>query len=68
MADILLWPFKVIWSLVAFVLNLTGRFVALVIGLVLALVGVALSATIVGAIVGIPMIIFGGALVLRGLF
>ena len=68
MADILIWPFKVVWSLVALVLNLTGRFLALMIGLLLALVGVALSATIIGAILGIPMIIFGGALVLRGLF
>jgi len=68
MAAVLIWPFKMVWNLLAFILNLTGRFVAILIGLVLVLIGVAISVTIVGAILGIPMIVFGGALILRGLF
>lgn len=68
MANILLWPFKLIWHLLAAILNLTGRLVAILIGLMLVLVGVSLSATILGAIVGIAMIVFGAALILRGLF
>lgn len=68
MVGILLWPFKLVWNLLAAILNLTGRLVAILIGLMLVLVGVSLSATIIGAIIGIPMIVFGAALILRGLF
>ncbi len=68
MAAVIIWPFRLLWNLVIWVINLTGRFVAILIGLVLLLLGVALSATVIGAIIGIPMAVFGGALLLRGLF
>jgi hypothetical protein len=68
MAEVLLWPFKMLWHLTMLVLNLTGRLLAIVIGLVLVVVGVVLAATVIGAILGVPMVIFGAALVLRGLF
>jgi hypothetical protein len=63
-----LWPFVALWGLVAGIIKLTGRLVAMLIGLVLMIMGVALTATIVGAIVGIPLIIFGFTLAVRGLF
>jgi len=63
-----LWPFVAIWDLVAWILKLTGRLVAAVLGLVLMIVGVVLTITIVGAIVGIPLLIFGFLLVLRSIF
>lgn len=44
MVGVLVWPFKMLWNLVA------------------------LSATVIGAIIGIPLVVFGGALILRGLF
>jgi hypothetical protein len=50
------------------ILKLTGRVVASLIGVVLMIVGIALSLTIVGAIFGIPLIIFGFMLTARGLF
>jgi hypothetical protein len=50
------------------ILGLTGRFVAMVLGLVLMLVGFLISLTIVGAIVGVPLFIVGFMLVLRGIF
>jgi hypothetical protein len=53
---------------VAGIVELTGRLVAVILGLVLMIVGVVLSATIVGAIVGVPMIVVGFLLTLRGLF
>lgn len=46
----------------------TGRIVAIVLGLVFMLVGVILSLTIIGAILGIPLALFGFALTIRGLF
>ncbi len=63
-----LWPFWAIWRLVALVIELTGRLVAAILGLVLMIVGVILTVTVVGAIVGIPLIIFGFLLIIRGFF
>ena len=64
----LLWPFVVLWNLIARIVGLTGRVVAVTLGLVLMLVGVVISLTIVGAVVGIPVFVFGGLLVVRGLW
>ena len=64
----LLWPFVALWNLIARIVGLTGRVVAITLGLVLMLVGVVISITIVGAVVGIPLFVFGGLLVVRGLW
>ncbi len=63
-----LWPFKAIWDLVAWIITLTGRLVAVVLGFVFLIVGIILTVTIIGAIVGIPLIILGLLLVVRGLW
>ncbi len=63
-----IWPFVTLWKLIAGIVTLTGRLVAVILGLVLMLVGILVSLTVVGAIVGIPLAIVGFLLVLRGLF
>jgi len=63
-----LWPFVALWKLLAGIIELTGRLVAAILGLVLMIVGVILTLTIIGAIVGIPLIIFGFLLIIRGFF
>lgn len=63
-----LWPFVALWKLLATIVELTGRFVAMVLGIVLILVGILVSLTIVGAIIGIPLAIVGLLLLLRGMF
>ncbi|MFN8414441.1 MAG: hypothetical protein U0Z26_18825 [Anaerolineales bacterium] len=63
-----LWPFVAIWKLIAGIVEFTGRFVAMILGIVFILVGVIISLTIVGAIVGIPLAIVGLLLLLRGIF
>jgi len=63
-----LWPFWVIWRLVATIIELTGRLVGLILGAVFILVGVVLSLTVVGAILGIPLALFGIMLMVRSLF
>jgi hypothetical protein len=63
-----LWPFAAIWKLLAVIVELTGRFVAMVLGIVLILVGVIVSLTIVGAVVGVPLAIIGLLLLFRGMF
>lgn len=66
--DVPMLPFKFVWGLTAFILNAAGRFVALLIGVVFMIVGVVLTLTVLGAIIGVPMALFGFALVMRGLF
>lgn len=63
-----LWPFVAIWKLLAVIVEMTGRFVAMVLGIVLIIVGVIVSLTIIGAIVGIPLAVIGLLLLLRGIF
>ena len=63
-----LWPFAALWKLLAVIVELTGRFVAMVLGVVFIIVGTIVSLTIVGAIVGVPLVIIGLLLLLRGIF
>ena len=63
----LLWPIWALWWFVATIIELTGRFIAILLGTVLIVVGLLLCLTIVGAIVGIPVALFGAMLVVRGL-
>lgn len=65
---LLLWPFWVVWRLVVGIVEATGRLVAIILGLVLMIVGVVLTLTVIGAIVGIPLAIFGFLLMVRGLW
>lgn len=64
----LLWPFVALWRLLTWILELTGRVVAVAIGLVLMIIGVIVSLTVVGAIVGVPLALLGLLLTLRGIF
>ncbi|RPI80522.1 MAG: hypothetical protein EHM41_22570 [Chloroflexi bacterium] len=63
-----LWPFVAIWNLVVYIVSLTGRLVAILLGLTLMLLGAILTVTIVGAIVGVPLAVIGFLLVIRGLW
>jgi hypothetical protein len=63
-----LWPFVAIWKLLAVIVEMTGRLVAMIIGIVLMIAGVLVSLTIVGAIVGIPLAIVGLLLFIKGIF
>ena len=67
-ASCLTAPFVALWRLVTLVLELTGRLVAIVLGVALMIVGTAVSLTVVGAMAGIPMILFGLMLAVRGFF
>ncbi len=67
-APILLWPFVLIWKIVTFVVNLIGIALGLGIGFVLLVLGVFLTSTVIGAIVGIPLCILGLMLMVRALY
>lgn len=64
----ILWPFWAIWRLVAWIVALTGRVLAVVLGLALMIAGAVATVTVVGAVVGVPLMILGFLLVLRGIF
>jgi hypothetical protein len=64
----LLWPFKALIDLIEGIIKLTGRLVAAVIGLAVMIVGVVLTALVITAPLGIPMIVFGFLLMIRGIF
>jgi hypothetical protein len=63
-----LWPFVALWRLLAVIVEMTGRFVAMVLGIVFIVVGVIVSLTLIGAIIGIPLTIVGLLLFLKGIF
>ena len=65
---ILTFPFRLIWSIFSAIMEITGRLLAVFIGVLLLVTGMALTVTVVGAILGVPVMIFGGMLLLRGLF
>ena len=65
---VLLWPFTALWRLVALILELTGRLVGAIVGLVIVVAGVILTLTLIGAIVGVPLILFGFMLMVRSMF
>jgi len=64
----LLWPFYAIWKLLTLILNIAGRVICVILGLVMMAAGVAISLSIIGAIVGIPLASFGFLLTIRALF
>lgn len=64
----ILWPFAALWDLLTFILRLTGRLVAAVLGFALMVIGLVATLTVVGAPVGIPLIVLGFLLMLRSVF
>jgi hypothetical protein len=63
-----LWPFYAIWRLLTWIVKLTGRLIAVILGFALIIIGVVLSITVILLPLGIPMIMFGFLLAMRGLF
>jgi hypothetical protein len=63
-----LWPFAMVWNLLTWILGLTGRLIAAVLGLLLLIVGIILTVTLILAPVGIPLAILGFLLMLRSIF
>ena len=64
----LTWPFVMLWKLLAGIIKITGRLVALALGFAFLVAGIALCFTFIGMIVGIPLLLFGVLLTVRGLF
>jgi len=65
---ILLWPFYAIWRLLTFVVELIGRLLCALLGIVLMIAGVTITLSIIGAPVGIPLASVGFLLLVRSIF
>ena len=63
-----LWPFVALWNLIIGIVALTGRLVAVLLGLVLLIVGGILTALIITAPIGLPLAVVGLLLIVKGLF
>ena len=63
-----LWPVYAIWRLITWIVRLTGRLIAVILGFALILLGAILCITVILLPLGIPMIVFGFLLTMRGLF
>ena len=64
----ILWPFYALWKLLTLILGITGRILCALLGLVLMAAGVAISLSVIGAVLGIPLAAFGFLLAVRSLF
>ena len=65
---ILLWPFYAIWRLLTFILEIIGRLLCALLGIGLMAAGVAISLSIIGAPLGIPLASIGFLLLVRAIF
>ncbi len=65
---ILLWPFYAIWWLLSFVLEFVGRLLCALLGIAMMAAGVAITLSVVGAPLGIPLAALGFLLLIRALF
>ena len=63
-----LWPIYLPLKIAFFIISLCGRFVGLILAVILILLGKLLTATIIGAIIGLPMLLIGIALGFNCLF
>jgi hypothetical protein len=65
---LLLWPFYAIWRFLTFVLEMIGRLLCVLLGIGLMVSGVAITLSIIGAPVGIPLASIGFLLLVRAIF
>ena len=65
---ILLWPFYAVWRLLTFILELVGRLLCVGLGIGMMVAGVAITLSIIGAPVGIPLAALGFLLLVRAIF
>lgn len=63
-----LWPLYAIWRLFTWIVKLTGRLIAIILGSAMVVIGAVLCITVILLPLGVPLIIFGFLLALRGLF
>ena len=64
----LVWPVTALWRLLTGLMALVGRVVILALGFVLVVAGALLTVTVVGAVIGVPLMLVGVLLMVRSIF
>ena len=67
MLRVLTWPFRMVWSFIGIVFLGIGKLLSMLLGVILAAIGVALCCTNIGAIIGVPLVVLGVAMFLRAI-
>jgi len=62
------WPIALLWKFASFTCNAIGILMCLLLGSALLVAGYFLTMTFIGAIFGIPMMVFGLFFVVRGIY
>jgi len=65
---LLFWPFIAIWRLITFLFCLMGRLITAIVGIIFTIIGLIVTITVVGAVIGIPIMLLGILLLTRALF
>lgn len=65
---ILLWPFYAIWRLLTLILNIVGRLLCALLGLIAMIGGVVITMSVIGAPLGVPLAALGFLLLIRAIF
>ena len=63
-----LWPISLLWKLVTVVSNRVGIIATLGMGAALTFVGYVLIASLIGALIGVPLFVLGLFMLARGLY
>lgn len=63
---LLFFPIILLLGLILSVLKITGRLIMIILGGVFTIVGIIVSLTIIGAIIGIPLLLIGIGMIIIG--
>ncbi|HZJ85563.1 MAG TPA: hypothetical protein VFC83_00430 [Erysipelotrichaceae bacterium] len=64
----LTFPFRLLFEIAMFFITLIGKGLSLLLGIFLTLIGILISMTIVGLIIGLPIMMLGLSIILSALF
>lgn len=68
MLKIFFWPLSLVGFAINTVLGIVGGIFGFILGLVCVIGGGALCVTIIGAVIGIPLVLFGLGMMVKSLF
>lgn len=68
MLKLIFWPFILISKIIKILISLLRRSINIGLGFIFIIIGIVSSITIIGAVIGIPLIILGLGIIMKGIF
>lgn len=65
---LVLLPFTLLWRIVSWGVEAVGILMGLLVGFILMVVGAALCLTVIGSVVGVPLLFLGVLITLRAIY